>query len=653
MSNFKYLFTPIKIGSMELQNRIMMAPHALIGWPPASDEHVGYFEARAKGGAGMMVIGSCVVQPFVGEEGLLRCYDRDEIPKLAKIINAIHKWGSKAIVQGILGTGGAPGTRVPAKSVPTSIWGDYQNRELSLEDIQQLIKDHGQAAANAQEAGADGIEFPAGGGVGLQFFYSPLGNKRTDAYGGDVEGRTRILVEIANEVKARCGRDFNIGYVVNADETILGGPGLDVGTQACKILADTENVDWLRITAGGQKPQSIQLHYPSSYLPQGTQLYAAAAVREVVDNIPIIGGGRVNSAEFAEQALAEGQCDLVYAARAFLCDPEWPNKAKRGDTEEIRNCIGDVEGCFLRITSGAPAGCTCNPDLQREHLALPMAEKKKKIAVIGGGPAGMQAALVAAKRGHNVTLLERTGALGGHILMEAQLPGLADRADLPRWLTLQLQKQNVDIRLDEEATAESVISLQPDAVVVATGSEYARTGISHLHMMPITGVEADYVLTPEDVILAKNEVGQKVVVYDATGYLIGPGIAEMFADQGKEVTFICPDPAMAKSVHNIGVDKLVALRVLTKAQFIPNTMISGIDDHTLGLTNILTYQIDELNDVDTVILVTCRPPRDELYDELKGRVPELHVIGDANDSHWSAFCIDDAIKAGQKIGMQL
>ncbi|MDD5094778.1 MAG: FAD-dependent oxidoreductase [Dehalococcoidia bacterium] len=654
MGNFKYLFSPTKIGALEVPNRIFMSPHHIFTLPPGSDAQIGYFEARAKGGVGTLAIANCPVVPTGLFKGFsFELFDRNCIPGLSKLIAAIHKWGAKAIVQGTWFTG-APGQAQPSGLVPQSLWTENQGRTMTIDEIRQVIKWHAIGAETAREAGADGIDFPMGGGAGLQCFSSPLYNKRTDEYGGSMENRLRAVFEIIDGVRERCGRDFAIGFQTNVDESIYGGITLEEGVEMCKMLADTGKVDYFRVGARGQKPQTTYFHYPSSYMPQGTNLYAAAAVREAIDNVTIISGGRITTAEFAEQALAEGQCDMIVMARSLIADPEWANKSKRGDTEEIRACIGDVEGCFLRSRFFQPIGCTVNPEVGQEHKPTPTpADKKKKVVIAGGGVAGMEAAMVASQRGHNVILLEQAEQLGGHVRLEAQLPGLGDRSDVVRWLSLQLKKRNVDIRLNTEATPENIAALHPDAVIVATVATYSRLGITPKQMYAIPGADAEYVLTPEDVVLSKKPVGQRVVIYDTTAYVVGPGIAEMLADQGKDVTVVSIDPKMGRSVSDLGIDVVIGMRVLPKATFIPNTAFSSIDDHTVHLMNQLTFQPSAIENVDTVILVTSKPPVEALYHSLLGKVPELHIIGDARESRANIFGIDDAIKDGKRVGLLL
>ena len=651
MTRFKHLFSPFKIGNLEIRNRVFMSPHGMAGLPIGSEAQAGYFEARARGGCGFMAIASCMVQPepLMPPGWFIQAYDREQIPAIRNIVDAAHKHGSKIVMQGIwISQAAASG------SAPHTMMADTQPRSMTVPEIRALVEAHVVAAQHAEEAGADGFEFPIGGGAGMQSFTSPLYNKRTDDYGGSLENRMRIIMEIIDGIRERCNPDFVVGLAVNADDSTLGGDGLSEGLAICKHLSDSGKVDWLRITARGQKPQMTHYHYPSSYMgEQGTHIYAAAEVKKVVD-IPVVSGGRIVDPAFADQLIEDGKVDMIFVARSVIADPEWPNKAQAGELSEIRACIGDLEGCFLRSCIGHPVGCTVNPEIGSEYLGEPAkADNPKRVVIAGGGPSGMRAAYDAALRGHDVTLLERTGQLGGHVTMQAMLPGLEDRSDVIRWMELQLNKLNVDIRLHTEATPELIRALGAEAVIVTTGARYAKDGVSKNQLTPIPGSDYEHVFIPEEILLEHERVGNKIVVYDNTSYEVGPGIAELLADQGKEVFFVTIDSGMAMSVAELGVNKVISKRLMPKVTFIPDTQISGIDPENVTLTNYYTGETTVLKDVHNTILVTSKPPQDGLFHTLQDSGLEVYVAGDAREAYWSVFGTDEAIKDGRRAAMML
>ncbi len=653
MSKYTHMFSPMKIGSMEIKNRVFMSPHGMVGLGIGTDRQVGYFEARAKGGAGFMVIASCQVvpAPLVPPGWFIEAYNPDHIPAIGRIVDAAHKHGAKIAVQGVWMMAD-PETAQPSAVAPHTVLSDSQPRSMTTAEVEDLIEAHAIAAAHAQEAGADGFEFPISGGAGLGSFTSEFYNQRNDRYGGSLENRMRAIVEIVAAIRKRVRPDFAIGIAVNADESTLGAKGIDDGVAQCKILEATGMVDWLRITARGQKPQMTQYHYPSSYLErEGTHLDAAEAVKKAV-SLPVISGGRILTPAFADQAIADGRCDMVFVARSVIADPEWPNKCRDDRTADIRACIGDLEGCFLRSCYGQPVGCTVNPDIGFEYLGdIPPAAVAKHVVIAGAGPAGMQAAMVAAKRGHKVTLIEKSGELGGHVTLQAMLPGLSDRGDIVRWLKLQLDRLGVDVRLHSEATTDSIAALRPDTVLVATGARYSKTGASKNQLTGVPGADLEHVFTPEEVLLEHARLGKRVVVYDNTSYEVGPGIAEYLAGRGKEVIFVTIDSAMAMSVTELGLNKVIARRVIPKVEFLPSTQIVRIDPANVRVRDYFTGAERLLEGIDNTILVTSKPPQESLYHELIGNGMDVRIIGDAREARWSVFATDEAIKDGRRAGM--
>lgn len=655
MSKYVNMFSPIKLGRLEIKNRVFMSPHGMVGLGIGTDKQVGYFEARARGGAGMMVIASCQVvpAPLVPPGWFIEAYNPEHIPAIRRIVDAAHKHGAKIAVQGVWMMAD-PATAQPSGIAPHTVLSDTQPRSMTTAEVEELIEAHAVAALHAQEAGADGFEFPISGGAGLGSFTSEFYNQRTDKYGGSLENRMRAIVEIVEAIRRRVRPDFAIGIAVNADESTLGAAGIDDGVAQCKILEATGMVDWLRITARGQKPQMTQYHYPSSYLEQeGTHLDAAAAVKKAV-KLPVVSGGRIMTPAFADQAIADGRCDMVFVARSVIADPEWPNKCRDDRLTEIRACIGDLEGCFLRSCFGQAVGCTVNPDIGYEYLGdVEPAAQPRHVVIAGAGPAGLQAALVAAQRGHKVTVLEKSDQIGGHVTLQAMLPGLSDRADIVRWLKLQLDKLGVEVRLHTEATAQSVAALAPDVVLVATGARYSKTGASKNQLTGVKGAQWEHVFTPEEVMLEHARLGKRIVVYDNTAYEVGPGIAEYLANQGKEVVFVTMDAAMAMSVTELGLNKVVAKRVIPKVTFLPSTEIREITPADVRVRNVFTGEETVLDNIDNTVLVTSKPPQEELYHALLGSGIDVRIIGDAREARWSVFATDEAIKDGRRAALAL
>ncbi len=519
---FQYLFSPIEVGNVTIPNRIVVPGHypALRDLDQLPGERLtAYWESKAKGGVGMISSGIWSVHksaPPGGNYGT-PLQTPGGIDKLKRSAERIQRHGTKFLIQ--LWHGGANsygmGTQIWAPSAVQTTTGRITHA-MTKEEIKEVIEGFAAEAYRGKQAGIDGGEIHGAHGYLITQFMSPNTNHRTDEYGGDHAGRIRFACEVIDAVRAAVGRDFLVGIRISADTMAGGGYTLDDTKIFAEMLTRSGNLDYIATGAG----------IPPMYYPLGSLMYHAAAIKEVVD-IPVIGGGRVTDPIQAEEILADRQADLVFMNRALICDPELPKKAREGRLEEIRHCMGCSEGCWMRVSQdGNPQGisCTYNPTAGKETLPgwlefIP-AEKKKKVMVIGGGPGGMETARVAKSRGHDVSLWEKSDALGGMALVGAKAPGRDELLETARYYTYQMKLLDVDLHLNSEVSVETVREQNPDVVVVATGSK-------PMIVENIPGVEQDNVVKHVRGILSGEvEVGDNVLIVDNQRHIEGLATAD-------------------------------------------------------------------------------------------------------------------------------
>ncbi len=654
MTEFRYLFTPIDIGPMSLRNRIVSAPHTdCFAKDNIYDEREIYYQVeKAKGGAAMLCTGVQVVDPrqaAIMPSTFVPNIDDRVISWYKKISDAVHEHEAKFVAE--LGhEGGLWSTRLHVDAFPplaaSPIPSDVHKEvpvELDREEIEKIAKLFGEAAARVKAGGCDGIVILAGHGELLMSFYSPLFNTRTDEFSGPMENRLRPLFMVIDEIRKNIGRDLALGIRISGDEFMEGGVTIDDAKEIAILLDRSAQVDWIDISHGNNGNYlSEGLHSAPMYVPLGAFVPLAAAIKEVV-NIPVMAGGRINDPIQAEKILADGHADLIGMCRALIADPHLPNKAKTGQLEDIRQCVGVAEACISRTYQGVAITCVQNPVIGREKewAELKPASVKKKVMVIGGGPAGLEAARVAALRGHEVALYEKSGELGGQILIAAKVPTRQEIAGITRWLALQIQKLGVDIHLNTEVTPQIVEREKPDAVVVATGSTPRH--------LSLPGATDQNLVNERSVLLGKANVGQRAVVLDGTGDTVGCSTAEFLAVQGKQVYIL------AKGYH-VGedIDKetkpLVYRSLLEKGvNLVPFTWVKSISGKSVITYNTFTFQEDKIEDIDTVVYAIGAMVDNQLYKSLKGKVNELYAIGDC----FAPRRIQNAIYEGSKVGREL
>ena len=622
------LFESGNIGKLSIKNRIVMASvaHGLLERDGnMSQRAIDYYVARARGGVGLIITGATLVSREIeyGPDipGLWGMLDSSmHLARFRQLAEAVHDYGAKVSVQLLAASGyfappdvikvtGAVG----ASALPCHWDPSITARELTIEEIERLVQAMGFAAEIVKNAGIDAIEINGHAGYILDEFMTALWNKRTDKYGGNLDNRLRFPLEVIQAMKKRAGADFPMSYKFGLTHGLKGGREINEGLEIARRL-EAAGVDALCIEAGCHLQP--ELSPPPTTMPPGLWVDLAEMTKNVV-NIPVIAVGKLGYPELAENVLKEGKADFIALGRALLADPEWANKAKEGRWEDICPCVGDHEGCMGGLGREKHISCTVNPLTGREkEFAITKAEKVKSVLVVGGGPGGMEAARVAALRGHKVTLWEKDNALGGN-LIPASIPDLKqDYRSLINYLSTQIEKLGVTIELGKEATPELIQEAKHDAVIIATGS------------MPIIseipGVEKAKVVTAVNVLLGKRETGESVVVVG--GGLVGCETALYLAQKGKKLTIVEILDSVMRDMCIQNRAHLLQLLADAKAEILTETKVLEITDE--GITIADKHGKRSTLEADTVVLAVGLKPNEKLLKSLTDKVPEVYAIGD-------------------------
>jgi len=631
------LFERARIGTMEVKNRIAMAPMGTNGLGDVdcgcSRRLIEFYAARAKGGTGMIITGATVVNTRL-EGGIAHLLPRltgpEYVSRLSELCDAVHHYGSKLVLQLTAGFGrvnyvqGNPMPLISASAVPCLRAPQVSTRALTIDEIEELVRSFMMAAGMAKVAGVDAIEIQGYGGYLIDQFQTALWNKRTDRYGGDLDGRLRFTMELIGAARFAVGADFPIIYKFTPDHYIPGGRTLDEGLEMARCL-EQAGVDALHVDAGCYEVWNRVI--PSMYEAPACQIPVAEAVKQVV-TLPIIAHGKLGEPTVARQVIAAGKADFVALGRPLLADPEWAKKVKEGRPEDIRPCIACNEACLgakLYLT------CTVNPQAGMERAyALTPIERKKSVLVIGGGPGGLEAARVAALRGCAVTLWEQSGQLGGKLRLAAVPEFKRDLRRLIQYLSVQVETAGVKVELNKTATPDAVQQQKPDVVIVATGSRFK--------MPDVPGVQEAHVLSTVDV-LAGAPVGERVLVIG--GGLCGCEAAVYLAQQGKKVTVIEMAPKVVPEGKTpntkLAIKSLLAqngVEILTSTKLVAITKTGAIVERE-GAKQEMS--------ADAVVVATGFTADPALRDTLEETGPEVVAIGDCCkprnvlDAIWEGF----------------
>ena len=638
------LFSPISIGTMTLRNRIVMAPMTVDYAntdETVSDRQIAYYSERAKGGVGLITLEVCTVDgDHRYQAHSLGLYSDEQIPSHRKLVDAIHAHGAKVVPQ-LAHTGpeslapffqGIPPVGPSVVRTQTTL---QVCRELSAEELPALVSLYGDAAVRAKTAGYDGIELHAAHSyMLLGSFLSPLRNHRSDAYAGrKLEGRMKLLLEVLSDIRSKVGPDFPIILRVSGYEREAGGREIN-DTQRMAPLLVQAGVNAFHVS-GGVGDNNITQIIPGSEVRNGLNVSAAAAIRQVVD-VPVMVVGRNMDVDAAEQILQEESADLVVMGRALFADAELPNKARDGRVAAIRRCTS-CEDCVDTIFQNTGVKCAINAQCGRE-LAFPagVSSQPKTVVVVGGGPAGMEAARIAAERGHRVTLLEQSSQLGGRFVTACSM--LRQNGLFLDYLRHEMQRLPIDVKLNTTATVDAVKALAPDAVMLAVGAQTVTPAVA--------GAEQAHVLHGAALhhALAQRFVGSTL---GARVAIIGSGIvavevAELLARQGKRVALVSSDQRLAGEVgkKRRGEES----RRLDAAGVVVNT---GVAIHRIAADGVC-IGIDGREawvKADTVLLMDHFQADAALDAQWQGVAPRVQAIGDCTGFGLVKQAVEQAVTA--------
>ncbi len=609
---FRHLFTPLSVGGLALKNRILSTGHAEA---MADDGKAGprlraYHEAKARGGVALTIIGgSTSVHPSspASAWNMIANHNDAVIPGYRNLAEAVHRHGCRVISQL---------THMGRRSQS-----DVDGWHVLLAPSQ--IPEPVDAARRCREGGLDGVELSFAHNHLVDQFWSPLFNRRTDEYGGSLENRMRFGFEALREIRRQVGRDWVVGARISGDELTAGGlTALDMA-EIARRLAASGLVDFLSVIGGAAHTLSLQaLAVPNMASPHGIFVSLAAAIKAAVPGMPVFHAGRVVDPVHADRILADGLVDLVGMTRALIADPDMPRKAQEGRLDDVRPCVGANAGCIDRIYQGKPVTCIQNPGTGREmELDEPApAASPRRVVVVGAGPAGLEAARVAALRGHRVILFEREAEVGGQVLIAARAPVRTELSGILRFLARQVDKLPIDCRLRAEASADTVLAESPDVVIIATGSSP--------HVPDLPGLDGKHVVTDQDVLLDRVEVGERVVVVDDVHTQRGLSTAEHLLERGHRVEVIS---RLFYAGQDVGVTSIAPLysRLFAKGVTLtPHTDLVAVEGAAVVVANVYTRAERRIEGVDTVVLSMGSRSIDTLYRALKDRVAARHAIGD-------------------------
>lgn len=638
------LFSPITINNRQLRNRCIvpaMVMNLCEEDGSCTERFAAYHEAKAKGGFAMIITEDFAITNVAGKghQYIGGLWKDEHIPGFKEYTDRLHKWGALSIVQlhhpgRQIGVIDADTPWAPS-AIPCPFSPDMMPHEMTQAEIKLVVKQFGQAAARAKAAGFDGCELHGAHGYLIEEFMSPYSNKRTDEYGGDLCNRMRFALEIIHEVREQTGPDFIIGYKLSSDEWVSGGLTIE-DTKAYVPFLEEAGVDYFGVSVGVYR--SGDQIIPSMYTEHGWIANNAKEVKSVA-SVPVYAIGRINDTRVANAIIKSGKADMVAMGRQSIADPETPNKAKAGCFTDIRTCVGCLHGCDANVNLEKSGTCELNPIIGHESEAeyqTVMTESPKKVLVIGAGPAGLEAAIGAAKCGHSVTVYDKDRWAGGKYRLASVPPCKGELGAFIVWQMHELKKLNVPVILNTEVTKELVDSVKPDVVIAATGTNPVVPKM-------IPGYDKDIVVLGTDVLSGKANTGHNVVVIG--GGHAGAETANHIASYMKNVTIVELQEDIAMDEVDTPRNALLADLKKNEVRVCASTSVQEIKDHSV----VVSGKYNEEIECDTVVISIGHKPNTVLADELKAAGYDARVIGDAV----SVGLVGPAVRAGYLEGRRI
>ncbi|WP_422447609.1 FAD-dependent oxidoreductase [Thermoanaerobacterium sp. DL9XJH110] len=639
----KALFTPQKINNCVIPNRLVvtaMVTNFCNEDGTLTDRFIKYHEEKAKGGWGLIITEDYAVNPNAkGYQFIAGLYNDEQIEGNKRLTDTIHKYESKIFCQ-IYHPGRQTshfvngGVQPVAPSAIPCPWCRDLPRELTVDEIHEIVGQFGDTALRAKKAGFDGVEVHAAHGYLLAEFLSPYANKRTDEYGGCFENRIRILKEVIADIRSKVGQDFPVIVRISGEERVEGGRTM---AETLVLAREIESMgfDGIHVSSGvyGNYNKGI---VSTMYQEHAWTTDFAAEVKKVV-SIPVITVNRINEPKMADTIISMGKADFVGMGRGSLADPYLPMKAKMGDFESIRYCIGCLQGCVMQLLKGRSITCLVNPEIGHEYETdYTKVEQPKNVMVIGAGPGGLEAAMIAAKRGHRVTVYEQRNDIGGQFKSAAYPPCKGELSTFVSWIRHELKKLNVEIKLNTTVTEELIKEVNPDAIVLATGGVPVKPNIK--------GIDKDHVVFAEDVLLGKVPTKDLIVV--CGGGEVGGETAAALALEEKKVSIVEMLPEILKELDPVQTIELTNILNKYGVKQYTNTKVVEITDNGVvceSKGNRFTLP------ADTIVLAFGYKPNKTLEDKARAYCREVYTIGGAVKTSNALDAIQDGFQVGLKL----